>query len=78
MLRFLRFLLIVVAVAGYLACATPAQAGFGLITTRSGTDTIAWGQLGSNLTTVSSPSAVTSAAGVAGVVSHDGQVERRG
>ena len=77
MLRFLRVLVILVTVAGCLTWATPAQAGFGLITTRSGTDTIFWGQLGIEFATVSSPSTVTSIGGVAGVVANNGTVQRR-
>ena len=77
MVKYVRLVKIMAIVIGWLACATSAQAGFNLITTRTGADTVFWGQLGGWPAPVPSPSAFTSIGGVIGVVSHDGIVERR-
>ena len=59
-----------------LLSAAPAEAGFSLLSTRAGTDSFNWGQLGPNFTPVPSPSNVTSAGGVVGSVSDTGFLQR--
>ena len=50
---------------------------FAIVTTRTGNDSIDWGQLGSTFTTITSPASWTSALGATGTVSDLATLERR-
>jgi hypothetical protein len=72
-----KLLIVTLGAVALLLSANAYADSFSIVTTRTGSDTIDWGQLGPPFTTLTSPVGWTSTGGAMGTASDSGTLERR-